>query len=121
MPRRFLGAEVTSALEYVLSGSKSPANPWHGEADPNETRMFDEPVLEHTVAAEAAAVWPWRKWRFSTRLKLGAVFNRLELGPAADGGPGCSPAAGRAPAHVRIDGRGRICMGERPERLLTGR
>lgn len=87
LPRRLLGAEVAAALEYVLSGSKSPANPWHGEPDPNETRMFDEPVLEHTVLAEASAAWAWRSFTFFTRLKLGGVFNRLQLAPAPDSGP----------------------------------
>jgi hypothetical protein len=82
-----LGADCSTALEYVLSGSKSPANPWHGEPDPNRTRMFDEAVLEQTVLAEAAAAWAWRSWSFYTRLKLGVAFNRLELAPAPDLGP----------------------------------
>jgi len=84
LPRPLLGADFQAALEYVLSGSKSPANPWHGEDDPNETRMFDDPVLEHTVIGEASAAWPWRGWTFYTRLRLGGVFNRLALEPAAN-------------------------------------
>jgi len=79
LPRPLLGADFKAALEYVLSGSKSPANPWHGESDPDETRMFDDPVLEHTVVGELAAAWAWRGWTFYSRLRLGGVFNRLDL------------------------------------------
>ena len=41
--------------------------------------MLDDPVLEHTVALELSAAWPVRGWTFSTRLRLGGVFNRLAL------------------------------------------
>jgi hypothetical protein len=85
LPRPLLGADFKAALEYVLSGSKSPANPWHDEPDPNQTRMFDDPVLEHTVLGELAASWPWRGWTFYTRLRLGGVFNRLALEPGEAG------------------------------------
>ncbi len=34
LPHPVLGADFQAALEYVLSGSKSPANPWHGEPRP---------------------------------------------------------------------------------------
>jgi hypothetical protein len=78
LPRRLLGADFGAALEYVISGSKSPSNPWHGEANPKETRMLDDPVLEHTIVGELAAAWPWRGWSFYTRLRLGGAFNRLE-------------------------------------------
>jgi len=86
LPRPLLGADFRAALEYVLSGSKSPANPWHEYATAGDagryTQMLDEPVLEHTVVGDLAAAWPWRGWTFYTRLKLGGVFNRLGLEPA---------------------------------------
>jgi hypothetical protein len=89
LPRPLLGADFRAALEYVVSGSKSPANPWHeyssAAAAGKYTQMLDDPVLEHTVVGEAAAAWPWRGWTFYTRLRLGGVFNRLALEPAGDG------------------------------------
>jgi hypothetical protein len=91
LSRPLLGADFKAALEYVLSGSKSPANPWHeftSAADAGRyTQMLDDPVLEHKVIAEAAAAWPWRGWIFYTRLRLGGVFNRLELADSLDGMP----------------------------------
>ncbi len=85
------GAELRASLEYVLSGSKSPANPWHEHASASEagryTQMLDEPVLEHTVAAAASVCWPWRGWTFFSRLRLGGVFNRLGRAAAGDEGP----------------------------------
>ncbi len=87
--RPLLGADFRATLEYVVSGSKSPANPWHDAASAAEagryTQMLDDPVLEHTVAAEVSASWPWRSWAFSTRLRLGGVFNRLGLEDAVEG------------------------------------
>jgi hypothetical protein len=86
LSRPLLGADLKAALEYVLSGSKSPANPWHefttADSAGRYTQMLDDPVLEHTVVGEVAAAWPWRGWTFYTRLRLGGVFNRLELAPA---------------------------------------
>jgi hypothetical protein len=77
-----------SSLEYVVSGSKSPANPWHEYANlteaGRETRLLDDPVLEHTVRAAVSAAWPWRNWTFYARLMLGGAFNRLRLEPAPD-------------------------------------
>ena len=88
LPRPLLGADFKAALEYVLSGSKSPANPWHeytsAAAAGKYTQMLDDPVLEHTIVGEASAAWPWRGWTFYTRLRLGGVFNRLELEPTAE-------------------------------------
>jgi hypothetical protein len=87
LDRPLWGADLGAGLEYVISGSKSPANPWHGEEDPNRTRMLDDPVLEHTAAVELSAACPWRNWTFHSSLRLGGVFNRLALERAADGGP----------------------------------
>ena len=86
--RRLGPVDFTAALEYVVSGSKSPANPWHeGTAAPDQSMLLDDPVLEHKVTGTAAASWPWRNWTFYTRVQLGAAFNHLALEPAADGGP----------------------------------
>ncbi len=91
LPHPLLGADFMAALEYVLSGAKSPANPWHefttAAAAGRYTQMLDDPVLEHTVVGEVAAAWPWRGWTFYTHLRLGGAFNRLALGPSTDGMP----------------------------------
>jgi hypothetical protein len=80
---RSLGIEAS--LEYVVSGSKSPANPWHqftGVTEAGrETRLLDDPVLEHTIVSGFAATWRWRWLTLYSRLRLGGVFNRL--GPEA--------------------------------------
>jgi hypothetical protein len=82
--------DVGASLEYVISGSKSPANPWHdatGATDAGRyTQMFGEPVLEHTVAARIQAAWRVRSWTLYGRLRLGGVFNRLGLESAVDDG-----------------------------------
>ena len=72
---------ITASLEYVVSGSKSPANPWHefdGVDDTDRgTHLLDDPVLEHKIVGTAAVTWPWRNWTFYTLVKLGGAFNRL--------------------------------------------
>jgi hypothetical protein len=87
----FSRVDFNASLEYVVSGSKSPANPWHeytsNSAAGSNTRLLDDPVLEHTVAAQVAASWSWRKLSVYSRLRLGEVFNKLELEPSGDGGP----------------------------------
>ena len=81
--RRLGPVDFTASLEYVVSGSKSPANPWHqfdnvGDTGRN-TLLLDDPVLEHKITGAVSASWPWRSWRFYSRLRLGAAFNRLAL------------------------------------------
>ena len=87
----FSRVDFNASLEYVVSGSKSPANPWHEylshSAAGSNTRLLDDPILEHTVAAQVAASWSWRKLSVYSRLRLGGVFNKLELEPAGDLGP----------------------------------
>jgi hypothetical protein len=79
----FSGVEFTAAIEYVISGSKSPANPWFEYDDvadtSKKTLLLDDPVLEHTISASATAKYPWRQWEFYGKLRFGGVFNRLEL------------------------------------------
>ena len=79
----FSGIDFSAALEYVISGNKSPANPWFEYDDvadtSRKTLLLDDPVLEHTIAASATAKFPWRQWEFYGKLRLGGAFNRLEL------------------------------------------
>ena len=45
----FSGVEFTAGLEYVISGSKSPANPWFEYDDVEDTSkealLLDDPML----------------------------------------------------------------------------
>jgi hypothetical protein len=77
--------EFGSSLEYVISGSKSPANPWHeyttvGDTG-RDTKLLDDPVLEHMIAAQIRALWTWRNFTFYSQLRIGGVFNELALDP----------------------------------------
>ena len=77
-----------ASLEYVISGSKSPANPWHDavsdEDAGSDTRLLDDAVLEHTVAAQLRALWTWRKLTLYSQLRIGGVFNQLARTSSAD-------------------------------------
>jgi hypothetical protein len=96
---RFGPIDFYSSLEYVISGSKSPANPWHEFVDINEagreTRLLDDPVLEHTVSARVRATWSWPRLTLYSQVRLGGVFNQLELEPAPDGLAIFRPQPGR--------------------------
>jgi len=86
-----LGLDFSAHLEYVVSGSKSPVNPWHeythySQDEGGGTKLFNEPVLEHTLRLGSSAALTWRNFTFHGGLIFGGVFNRLTLVPAADGG-----------------------------------
>ena len=73
--------DVHSALEYTVSGSKSPTNPWH-ELDwhTNEgTKFLDEEILEHRILSTAECRTSWKGFYGSLGFSLGYVFNELEL------------------------------------------
>lgn len=68
----FAGVQFGANLEYVISGSKSPANPWHEDTEAGDyTLLLDDAVLEHTLSARVRASWSWRKWTFYSKLRLG--------------------------------------------------
>ena len=75
---------LSSSVELTVSGSKSPANPWHelnwyleaGEG----TRLLDDDRLETRALARAGAVAaPRGPWRVFGDVSLGYVRNELEL------------------------------------------
>ncbi|TVR05609.1 MAG: hypothetical protein EA403_02075 [Spirochaetaceae bacterium] len=85
------GYRVAASLEYVISGSKSPANPWHEErtwpgrlGDRRLFPLLDERPLEHTVRLETQIGRSVGPWEFSARAGIGAVFNELQLVPVPD-------------------------------------
>jgi hypothetical protein len=83
--------EFSSNLEYVISGSKSPANPWHefttvGDTG-RDTKLLDDAVLEHTISTRIRCLWTLKRMTMYAQLRLGGKFNELALEPAGDGGP----------------------------------
>ena len=74
---------VDASLEYVLSGSKSPGNPWHQYnwyAEAGEgTRFLEDERLESKVTGRVNAATRFGDWRFNAGLALGFVVNELEL------------------------------------------
>lgn len=78
------GAETLSAFaEFVLSGSKSPANPWHEYGNWREEggglRFLDDRVLEKRISIGAAGRARLGDFLFEARGALGWVGNRLAL------------------------------------------
>lgn len=74
---------TVSSLELTISGSKSPANPWHEYNYYSEggegTRLLDDDRLETKIVASGRVVWPVGRWRVFADLSLGYVVNELEL------------------------------------------
>jgi hypothetical protein len=97
-----LGIELYTSLEYVISGSKSPANPWQEYADfpdyKNQTGggtvMLDDPVLEHTIVSRLNLARRFGNFTINLNIKLGGVFNKLGLEPDAGGADIFRPQAG---------------------------
>jgi len=85
--RGFGDYDLAASLEMTLSGSKSPANPWH-EYDTLEeagegTKLLDDPVLEKKVVLGFEAGRPFGDFYVGIAGKLGFVVNRLETVAAA--------------------------------------
>lgn len=74
---------VRATVEYTLSGSKSPANPWHEfnyYAEGGQgTRFLDDEYLESRVTAAGRADLPLGRWRVFAELSGGFVVNELAL------------------------------------------
>ena len=76
------GFESEAELEYSITGSQSPANPWH-ELDTwtsigKAFVMFDEPTLEHSLRLAAMARKTIKAWTFSAGFILGWKWNPLK-------------------------------------------
>ncbi len=77
---------VEGSAEFVVSGSKSPANPWHEyRGHPGrygEGKLFpllDESPLEKTVRLETSIARSFGAWDWKASAMIGAVFNELEI------------------------------------------
>lgn len=91
--RGALGAyAAAAALEYVISGPKSPANPWHelyGAVDYSGTKVIAEGRLEHKILASFEAQRRVGAFELFARASVGFVFNELKL--EAPGGVNPTP------------------------------
>ena len=74
---------LQAGLEFQLSGSKSPANPWHElwswEEAGQGTKFLDDPVLEKRLTCSLSVKKPLGNWTFSLDGMLGYAWNALEL------------------------------------------
>lgn len=85
--RGFGDYDLAASLEMSLSGSKSPANPWH-EYDSLEeagegTKLLDDPVLEKKIVLGFEAGRPFGSFYLGIAAKLGFVGNRLKAADVA--------------------------------------
>jgi hypothetical protein len=78
--------ELAGSMEFVLSGAKSPVNPWHQYTDYKQggeySKMFTESRIEKRLSLTLDAQRPISK-SFSAygSLELGYVWNSLDLVP----------------------------------------
>jgi hypothetical protein len=77
-----------AGLEYVVSGSKSPTNPWgdltHWKKDPEPgTHFLDGSKLEHTVKTSAKVSRKLGAFDVSADVVLGYVVNELAFVPVS--------------------------------------
>ena len=71
-------------MEFVLSGSKSPVNPWHQYTEFEQgglyTKMLDESTLEKRISM---TIYAQKKLTDSfllySNIELGYIWNKLEL------------------------------------------
>jgi hypothetical protein len=83
-PESSYGFDYSAALEYVVSGSKSPANPWAEHEvwwtiTDEPYQLLDESVLEHSLTLTGTASKTWKDWTFTLGIELGYVWNKLAL------------------------------------------
>lgn len=82
------GFDASAALEYVISGAKSPGNPWHeldGAVDYSGTKVITDATLEHRVLFSLEMERAFGPTLFYGSLSLGYVWNELQI--VAPGGP----------------------------------
>lgn len=79
-------ADVSTRLEFKLTGEQSPANPWHdGEDWTQGTRWLDDPVLEKKLTLRGNATRSFGRFSLLVDGTIGYVWNRLELTAATNG------------------------------------
>ncbi len=83
--------DLTTSAEWIINGSKSPANPWHEyqnwlEIEPRFELLSDD-VVEHIVKLDARASKEFPPFELSLALLLGYGWNQLELAELVPGEP----------------------------------
>lgn len=79
------GVTYDASLEYTISGTKAPTNPWH-EADWHSqqgTELLNDDALEHRLVFDTTAYRWFGPVRLGGTVRLGGVWNELELEPVA--------------------------------------
>ncbi len=83
--------DVSASAEYVVSGSKSPANPWHEHRGTPSRRNVDgrffllnENPLEHTIRLGTTIDRTIGPWDLRAGAMIGAVFNELRVVPGSE-------------------------------------
>ena len=81
--RTFGALAVDAAAEFTLSGSKSPANPWHAYTTWSEggegTKFLDDAVLEKKFLVTGRAEWKLGGLALFAEGSAGYVWNKLAL------------------------------------------
>jgi hypothetical protein len=95
-------------LNYVISGSKSPHNPWHEDQKWTDidakTELFSgDPVLEHQLGIEVAGSTQIGNIVLRLELGLGFIANPLALNPVTDEAGIWKPQAGRVVNDSHLD------------------
>ena len=115
--RSFAEFDLGGRLEYVVSGSKSPANPYHGQKDAEGTELFGEPQAEHTVSLGAELARRVGNWRLTAAPTIGYRFNQLELRNVDPDSADATQIDGAVPRVFRPSGgdrfRGSLFLGAR--------
>jgi hypothetical protein len=75
--------DLSGGLEFVMSGSKSPANPWHEYHTWSEggdgPKWLDEDLLEKKVVLSGKAEYALGDFKLFASGSLGYIWNRLKL------------------------------------------
>lgn len=82
--------DLEMGMEIVLSGAKSPANPWHNGEDylALGTQLLNDPVLETKILLDVRASREFGNFTIFARAAGGYIFNRLTpVYPGSSGYP----------------------------------
>ena len=87
------------SFRYVLSGSKSPHNPWHEDSSwrdiDRKTELFHgDSILEHRLLLESSTTLRYRNFFSTIQLGLGGIINPLQLVEQGTDPPIWKPLAG---------------------------
>lgn len=76
---RVAGFDLSSSLEFTLSGPKSPTNAWHESSFEYGTKLLDYSILEKKLAFEGQISRRIRQFVAFMDINAGVAVNALEL------------------------------------------